>query len=695
MSYASLASRYRPQTFAEVTGQDTVKEVLSRAAAKDKVAPAYLLSGTRGVGKTTIARIFAKALNCAHAPAPEPCNACPACRAITQGSYVDVVEIDGASNRGIDDARRLRDAIGYAPMEGRYKVFIIDEAHMLTKEAFNALLKTLEEPPAHATFILATTEPHKFPVTIVSRCQHFVFKAISEPELAAHLVRVLQREGLSFEERAVHLLARRAAGSVRDGMSLLGQTLALGGDNLTETAVRSVLGLAGQELYERLLIAVRDGDCVAVSRLTADLLELGADIGFFLRELAQMWRNMFLLRQAGEAALPLIDMPEAEKKRLAALASDFSLTAVHAAWQMTLEGQRQVLNSLEPGAALELLLLNLALTPSLASLEIVSRAQAVQSRAGSAANTLSSPAAPASSALRSEPSASKSPAASISAPASAAQAPEGALARRGKPDAEGSQPGKSAREHPIRPPRSVVQAGTSAAPQPVSPAVPPSAPLNSATAASRASSPEVLPASAPSSAPVRAAAAGTTPPAEESRSGRQGISAPVPAAGSAAEAEKIVDAHPAWPCAWQDFLAFCAPRLNAGTPLHLAQLQAVDGQCLDDKLVLTPHSRTLRDLLADPARMDCLQRIVDDCAGRKVAVVLLRADVNSDINEGQIKQNMAQNPAVQVLQEHFDATILRCLPVRQSAGAVDNSGEISPRNLQPSTASGDNHAQHE
>ena len=177
---ASLAALYRPQTFAEVVGQDMVKSILSRAAREDRVAPAYLLSGTRGVGKTTIARIFAKALNCEHAPTGEPCNQCESCRRITQGNFVDVVEIDGASNRGIDDIRRLRDAVGYAPLEGRYKVFIIDEAHMLTKEAFNALLKTLEEPPARVTFIMATTEQHKFPVTIISRCQHFVFRCIQE-----------------------------------------------------------------------------------------------------------------------------------------------------------------------------------------------------------------------------------------------------------------------------------------------------------------------------------------------------------------------------------------------------------------------------------------------------------------------------------------------------------------------------------
>ncbi len=394
MSHASLAARYRPQTFAEVTGQETVKAILSRAAAEDKVAPAYLLSGTRGVGKTTIARIFAKALNCVHAPTGEPCNQCEQCRRITMGNHVDVVEIDGASNRGIDDARRLREAIAYAPMEGRYKVFIIDEAHMLTRESFNALLKTLEEPPPRATFILATTEAHKFPITIVSRCQHFIFKAIPEAELVAHLTRVLNKEGIPFEENAVRLLARRAAGSVRDSMSLLGQTLALGGDHLTEASTRSVLGLAGQELYERLLNALKAQDCLAVAALTQELLERGVDLGFFLRELTTLWRNLFLIRQAGAAATAALDMPDAEKQRLLDLAPQFDPAYIHAAWQMVLESQRQVLTSLEPSAALELLLLNLALLPRLVSLETLSRTTVAPASGTPAAPAPSAPAAP-------------------------------------------------------------------------------------------------------------------------------------------------------------------------------------------------------------------------------------------------------------------------------------------------------------
>ena len=342
-----------------------VKAVLSRAAAEDRPAAAYLLSGTRGVGKTTIARIFAKALNCQHAPAPEPCNQCEQCRKITQGVHVDVTEIDGASNNSVEDARSLRETIGYAPMEGRYKIFIIDEAHMLTRNAFNALLKTLEEPPERVVFIFATTEAHKFPITIVSRCQHFVFRHLSEDALFAHLTAVLRKENAAFEEGAVRLIARRAAGSVRDSMSLLDQTLALGGEELTVAATRQVLGLAGQELFAELFTALQGQDCAAVANLCGQILQQGVDIGFFMRELAGNLRNLFLLRQSGQAIVPSLRLPADEAALWQGIAPQFSAAHLHAAWQMALDAQRGIVQSPEPAAALELLLLNLALLPQL------------------------------------------------------------------------------------------------------------------------------------------------------------------------------------------------------------------------------------------------------------------------------------------------------------------------------------------
>ena len=393
MKHASLAALYRPQTFAQVTGQEMVTTVLSRAAAEDRVAPAYLLSGTRGVGKTTIARILAKALNCVNAPGPEPCNQCEQCRKITQGSHVDVTEIDGASNNSVEDARALRENIGYAPMEGRYKVFIIDEAHMLSRSAFNALLKTLEEPPPRVVFVFATTEAHKFPITIVSRCQHFIFKRLPEAALVAHVTRVLENEGLPFDPAAVLLIARRAAGSVRDSMSLLGQTLALGGQGLTVEATRNVLGLAGQDLFARLVDALATQDCVAVTALVRQLLDQGVDIGFFLRELTALWRTLFLLRQAGAAVLPSLGLPEDEAQLWLATAPRFSLPHIHAAWHMVLDAQRKVIHSPEPAAALELLLLNLALMPQLLPLDRVAELPA-PTGAGQAPVPVAPPAPP-------------------------------------------------------------------------------------------------------------------------------------------------------------------------------------------------------------------------------------------------------------------------------------------------------------
>ena len=395
--HGSLAARYRPQTFAEVIGQGMISAVLSRACVEDSPACAYLLSGTRGVGKTTTARIFAKALNCEHAPGPEPCNACPQCRKITQGNHVDVIEIDGASNTGVDDIRALRETVGYAPMEGRYKIFIIDEAHMLSKSAFNALLKTLEEPPPRVIFIFATTEANRFPPTIVSRCQQFTFRHLGEEELVTHLRTVLEREQVQFEDGAVRLIARRAAGSVRDGMSLLDQTLSLADSGLTVPMTRQILGLAGQELFGRLFDALHARDCAAIVDLSGQTLRQGVDIGFFVRELIGYLRNLFLLRQGGAAMLPNLGLPEEEGMFLASLAPQFSAAHLHAAWQMALDAQRAIAQSPEPAAALELLLLNLALLPRLLPLEALPASQENHSQppAADTAKVAASPSPPA------------------------------------------------------------------------------------------------------------------------------------------------------------------------------------------------------------------------------------------------------------------------------------------------------------
>jgi len=436
-----LTHKYRPQLFSEVAGQEMIKAILSRAAQTSTVAPAYLFSGTRGVGKTTIARIFAKAINCENGPAAEPCNQCQHCRQIQAGAAVDVAEIDGASHTGVDNVRSLKEDVGFAPIDCRYKVFIIDEAHMLSKGAFNALLKTLEEPPAHATFIMATTEPHKFPATIISRCQHYTFQRMTQKELEDHLSTILNKESLPFDMDAVQLLARRGAGSVRDAMSLMGQVLALGGDSLTAADVRQVLGLAGREIMFRLLAAVHGQDCVGVSHILREVLDQGLDLGFFLRELTECWRNLFLLTQAGNKALEVLDVPDEEAAQWSEWAGKFSAAHIHACWQLTLEGQQRVKSSVEPALALELLLLNLAYLPRLMPLEsIAATGQAPVAPPAAAPAAPVSGGAPAGGPRQ----------AAASAPQPASVAPE-APARRPAPAAGGHAPQTSQADAPAEP----------------------------------------------------------------------------------------------------------------------------------------------------------------------------------------------------------------------------------------------------
>ncbi|MDZ7762612.1 MAG: DNA polymerase III subunit gamma/tau [Desulfovermiculus sp.] len=369
MAHTHLTAAYRPQLFAQVIGQEAVTRILSRAAAENKVAPAYMFSGTRGVGKTTVARILAKAINCSQGPGAEPCNACEFCRQITQGTSLDVVEIDGASHTGVDHVRKLTEDVSYAPLHCRYKVVIIDEAHQLSRSAFNALLKTLEEPPGHVSFILATTEPHKFPATIVSRCQHYVFKRVEQQILESHMAWVLDEQGVGYQPSALRILARKGAGSVRDCLSLLGQVLALGETEISAQAVQSLLGLAGQELMQDCVQALARQDSKAILYLVRNLLDQGLDIGFFLQDLGLVWRNLFILKQTGEEGISLLEMPEEEAREWMDKAGELSIRQIHAAWQMTLEGQKRVVASPDPALALELMLMNLAFLPQLMGME--------------------------------------------------------------------------------------------------------------------------------------------------------------------------------------------------------------------------------------------------------------------------------------------------------------------------------------
>jgi DNA polymerase-3 subunit gamma/tau len=331
--YIVVARRYRPQTFADLVGQEHVAQALAGAIASDRVGHAYLFTGARGVGKTSSARILAKALNCVRGPTATPCNECDICRGIASGEDVDVLEIDGASNRGIDEMRELRQNVNVRPSRSRFKIYIIDEVHMLTKEAFNALLKTLEEPPEHVKFIFCTTEPEKIPITILSRCQRFDFAGIQTPSIAARLAQIVEAEGVSAEPEALEALARRAAGSMRDSQSLLEQLLAFGGPQITLEEVHRMLGTAGDRRLSQLARHLANRDAAgALAELDTAVAE-GVDIGPLLDQLLGYFRDM-MVAAAGCPAESLLYASSSEQAAMVAAGKQLGLETVLAVMQI-------------------------------------------------------------------------------------------------------------------------------------------------------------------------------------------------------------------------------------------------------------------------------------------------------------------------------------------------------------------------
>lgn len=369
MSYQVFARKFRPQDFEEVIGQDPIIQTLGNAISQKRISQSFLFSGPRGVGKTSTARILAKCLNCVKGPTGKPCNQCPSCQEITGGNSLDVLEIDGASNRGIEEIRNLRETVKFKPSHGHYKIYIIDEVHMLTTEAFNALLKTLEEPPEHVKFIFATTEAHKVPLTILSRCQRFNFKRITTAQTVAKLEEIAKKEKIKYDPEALHLIAKASEGALRDAESLLDQLTTFCKDKIKEKDVLSMLGLAAESVYFSLLDALKGKDASAVFKVIGELYDGGADLVQFGKGLLEIFRNL-LLFQISDKAKTFVEASESAAKELKKRKNDFSKSELFLALSLlqNLQGQLRR-NIAAPRLLVETALLKLIYLDGLHSVE--------------------------------------------------------------------------------------------------------------------------------------------------------------------------------------------------------------------------------------------------------------------------------------------------------------------------------------
>ena len=360
MAYVALYRRWRPERFADLVGQEHISRTLSRAVTSGQTSHAYLFTGPRGTGKTSTAKILARALNCAEGPTLTPCGVCDSCRSISDGSSMDVFEIDAASNRGIDEIRDLRESVKFAPTEGHYKIYIIDEVHMLTTEAFNALLKTLEEPPERVIFILATTEPHKVPATIQSRCQRYDFHRITVTEIRDRLIYVCKESDIAAEEDALGIIAAQADGGMRDALSILDQCMALAEGTLTAERVQEALGLVGRAWIRRMAGEIAARDAAALIAQLSELLQSGRELKQVLAELAQYFRRLMIAGVGGAVSAAELCAGDAEELRMDA--AQFTQEEIMSILRRLNETMQELRTSPQPRIAVETLLIGLCHT---------------------------------------------------------------------------------------------------------------------------------------------------------------------------------------------------------------------------------------------------------------------------------------------------------------------------------------------
>ena len=394
--YQVIARKYRPQTFADVVNQEHVKTTLENAIAQNRIAHGYIFSGQRGTGKTTVARILARCLNCVQGPTNQPCGVCASCLEVAAGGAPDVIEIDAASNRGINEMRELRENVRYRPARDRFKVFIIDEAHQITNEAFNALLKTIEEPPSWVVFVLCTTEAHKIPATIASRCQHFSFRSVDFEDLTARMSWICGQEGIEADAEALAVLAQAGEGSVRDSLSALDQAIACCGTKLNASEVRALLGAFSLESLEQVSGALAAQDSARMLRVVDELERNGHNLQHFSRELARYFRNLLVSKvAAGDPRL--IAASAAERERMARIAAQFSEEDLTRYLQIALDIFTDIQESLQPRFHLEIGLVRLVQAGKLVAIEeaLAGMGSAAGSRAAPVAAAAPVPSAPA------------------------------------------------------------------------------------------------------------------------------------------------------------------------------------------------------------------------------------------------------------------------------------------------------------